>query len=170
MSTSTYDSGTPGGIVSSVTGQQLLAAFAGLRKGLRRWVQVNMPAASGAMTVPRAILLLGLTLKSEPAGMSELGEPLGLSPRNMTVLVDGLEKEGLVRRVTHPRDRRIRLVELTPAGRQVVEQELAPSQAAAAALFDDFTSEERSELLRLLAKVGDSLRARGIEMPSYGQG
>ncbi|WP_230396095.1 MarR family winged helix-turn-helix transcriptional regulator, partial [Streptomyces blattellae] len=71
--------------------------------------------------------------------MSELGESLGMSPRNMTVLVDGLEREGLVSRVTHPHDRRIKLVELTQAGRQVAEQELAPSQSTAAALFDDFT-------------------------------
>jgi len=51
--------------------------------------------------------------------------------------VDGLEKEALVRRVGHPHDRRIKLVELTEAGRRVVEQELGPSHAAAAALFDD---------------------------------
>ncbi|WP_292339526.1 MarR family transcriptional regulator [Mesorhizobium sp.] len=121
------------------------------------------------MTVPRATLLMGLTLKNEPAGMSELGESLGMSPRNMTVLVDGLESEGLVRRVSHHQDRRIKLVELTEAGRQVAEQEIGPSHLAAAALFDDFTPEERGELLRLLEKVADSLRARGIELPSRDQ-
>src|SRR5687767_1998703 len=114
-------------------------------------MHANMPSGAG-MTVPRATLLLGLTLKSEPAGMSELGESLGMSPRNMTVLVDGLEKEGLVRRVSHRHDRRIKLVELTPAGRRVAEQDLGPSQLAAASLFDDFTAEERADLLRLLEK------------------
>lgn len=162
-------SGTPGETPESVTGHQLLAGFASLRKGLRQWMHTNIPA-DGGMTVPRATLLMGLTLKSEPAGMGELGEPLGMSPRNMTVLVDGLEKEGLVRRVSHPHDRRVKLVELTPAGRRVVEQELGPSHAAAGALFDDFTPEERGELLRLLLKVADSLRARGIDVPSPGQG
>jgi DNA-binding MarR family transcriptional regulator len=146
------------------TGHNLLVGFANLRKGLRQWMHANMPSGAG-MTVPRATLLLGLTLKSEPAGMSELGESLGMSPRNMTVLVDGLEKEGLVRRVSHRHDRRIKLVELTPAGRRVAEQDLGPSQLAAASLFDDFTAEERADLLRLLEKVADSLRARGIEVP-----
>lgn len=131
-------------------------------------MQATMPTGGG-MTVPRASLLLGLTLKREPTGMSELGESLGMSPRNMTVLVDGLEAEGLVQRVSHQHDRRIKLVELTPAGREVAQRELGPSQAAAAALFDDFTSEERDELLRLLGKVGDTLRARGVEMPSREQ-
>lgn len=127
-------------------------------------MHANMPAG-GAMTVPRATLLMGLTLKSEPASMSELGESLGMSPRNMTVLVDGLEREGLVRRVSHEHDRRVKLVELTSAGRKIAEQELGPSLSAAARLFDDFTPEERGELLRLLEKVADSLRARGIEIP-----
>jgi DNA-binding MarR family transcriptional regulator len=132
-------------------------------------MHANMPTGGG-MTVPRASLLLGLTLKNEPAGMSELGESLGMSPRNMTVLVDGLEKEGLVRRVSHRHDRRIKLVELTQAGRRVAEQEIGPSQSAAATLFDDFTPEERGELLRLLEKVADSLRARGIDVPTRDQG
>jgi DNA-binding MarR family transcriptional regulator len=168
LSRSTQSPGTPGATPSPATGRQLLAGFAHLRKGLRQWLLANMPAGGG-MTVPRASLLLGLTLKSEPAGMSELGESLGMSPRNMTVLVDGLEKDGLVRRVSHPHDRRVKLVELTQAGRQVAEQELGPSQLAAAALFDQFTPEERDELLRLLEKVADSLRERGIAVPPHGQ-
>jgi DNA-binding MarR family transcriptional regulator len=143
--------------------------FGKLHKGLKQWVRSTLPTGGG-MTVPRASLLLGLTFKREPSGMSELGEFLGMSPRNMTVLVDGLEKEGLVRRVGHRHDRRIKLVELTPAGRQVAKQELGPSQLAAAALFDDLTPGERAELLRLLAKVADSLRARGIEVPTHDQG
>ncbi|WP_256362062.1 MarR family winged helix-turn-helix transcriptional regulator [Streptomyces sp. TRM70350] len=55
----------------------------------------------------------------------EGADTAGIAPAGaMTVLVDGLEKEGLVRRVGHPHDRRIKPVELTQAGRQVVEQEL----------------------------------------------
>lgn len=152
----------------SVTGQQLLGGLARLGRGPKPWLLANMPTGGG-LTVPRMTLLLGLTLKSEAVGMSELGESLGMSPRDMTVLVDGLEKEGLVRRVSHKHDRRIKLVELTRAGRQVAEHELGPSQSAAAALFDDLTAEERGELLRLLEKVADALRARGIEVPSGSQ-
>jgi len=102
--------------------------------------------------------------------MSEFGEFLGMSPRNMTVLVDGLEKENLVRRVAHPKDRRITLVELTAAGKQVAEKELGASQLAAAALFNDLTAAEREELLRLLDKVADALRARGMDVPARHQG
>ncbi|MEU9731866.1 MarR family transcriptional regulator [Streptomyces sp. NPDC048002] len=164
MSRSPGNPDTPATASATATSHQLLAGFAGLRKGLRQWMQTNIPTDAG-MTVPRATLLMGLMLKTEPAGMGELGEPLGMSPRNMTVLVDGLEKEGLVRRVVHPSDRRVKLVELTPAGRQFVELHLGPSHDATASLFDDFTAEERGELLRLLMKTADALRARGVDMP-----
>ena len=42
----------------------------------------------------------------------------------MTVLVDGLEKEGVVRRVSHQHDRGIKLVELTESGRHVAEEQV----------------------------------------------
>lgn len=154
---------------SPVNGHQLLTGLANLRQGLRQWMLANMPTGGG-MTVPRATLLFGLSLKPDAAGMSELGESLGMSPRNMTVLVDGLEKEGLVRRVGHQHDRRIKLVELTPIGKQVAEQEVGPSLASAATLFDDFTADERASFLKLLEKLADSLRARGIEVKNRDRG
>lgn len=99
--------------------------------------------------------------------MSELGEFLGMSPRNMTVLIDGLEKENLVRRVPHSRDRRITCVEITDTGRDIAKSELGPSELASAALFDDLSVREQVELLRLLTKVAEALRARGIDVPQY---
>ena len=84
--------------------------------------------------------------------MSGLGESLGMSPRNMMVLVDGLEKEGLVRRVSHEQDRWITLVERPPGRQAGCEQEIGPSHLAAAALFDDLTCEDRAVLLRLFAQ------------------
>jgi DNA-binding MarR family transcriptional regulator len=148
---------------SSATGQQLLNAFAGLGKGMKHWLLASMPT-DNRLTVPRATLLFGLNLKREPVGMSEIGETLGMSPRNMTVLVDGLAKEGLVRRIDHPHDRRIKLVELTAAGKQVAEKELGPARSTAATLFNDLSAKERTELLQLLDKVAEALRARGIDV------
>ena len=103
----------------------------------------------------------------EPVGMSELGEFLGMSPRNMTVLVDGLEKEGLVDRVAHQRDRRVTVVAITEAGRQLARTALDPSQVATATLFEDLTRDEQAELLRLLRKLLDSMRDRGIDIPIH---
>ncbi|MGH3722921.1 MAG: MarR family winged helix-turn-helix transcriptional regulator [Mycobacterium sp.] len=145
---------------------ELLFMFVKATKAITTWSRMNIPT-EGGMTFPRANVLLGLITRTDPAGMSEIGEYLGMSPRSMTVLIDGLEKEGLVRRIPHERDRRITCVEITNAGRRFALAELGPSQLAAAALFDDLSAKDQDDLLRLLGKVSDSLRTRGIDIPRY---
>lgn len=130
----------------------------------RQWVRANLPD-EGGMTTSRASVLLSLAGKRGSVGMSALGEGCGLSPRSMTVLVDGLEKEGLVERSSDAHDRRITLIGLTEAGRRLAESQLEPSNQAAARLFEDLTEDEQAELLRLLIKLQGSLRTRGIEVP-----
>jgi DNA-binding MarR family transcriptional regulator len=136
--------------------------------GMKRWIRSNLPTGQG-LTVPRATLLGALATMDEPVGMSELAEFLAMSPRNMTVLVDGLEKQGLVDRVPHRRDRRVTVVAMTEAGRQLARTALGPSQVATAKLFHDLTPHDQAELLRLLRQLLDSLRDRGIDMPNGGE-
>ena len=142
----------------------LLATTATFGLGMKRWTRANLPSGRG-LTVPRASLLGALATKEEPVGMSELADFLGMSPRNMTVLVDGLERDGLVDRVPHQRDRRVTVVAITETGRQLARTALGPSQTATATLFEDLTREEQTELLRLMRKLLDALRDRGIDIP-----
>lgn len=130
----------------------------------RQWVRSNLPE-DGGLTVPRATMLIALANKRDRVGMSELGELNGLSPRSMTVLVDGLEKEGLVARYPHESDRRVTLVGITEAGAHLVRTALGPSQTATAEIFNALTPDEQREFLRLLAKLFDAFRERGIDVP-----
>lgn len=50
--------------------------------------------------------------------MGELADMLEVSPRTVTGLVDNLERDGLVRRVDDPKDRRSVYAELTEQGRE----------------------------------------------------
>ena len=52
----------------------------------------------------------------KPMPMGELAASLGIDPPNATVMVDGLESQGLVRRRPHPTDRRAKVVEATRQG------------------------------------------------------
>lgn len=94
-----------------------------------------------------------LANKGERIIMGELGELLGMSPRNVTVLVDGLEKGQLVRRVPHERDRRATYIEITEKGKGVAAAILEPHKKAIAGLFDALTAKERQELAGLLSKL-----------------
>jgi DNA-binding MarR family transcriptional regulator len=55
-----------------------------------------------------------------PISAGELGAATGLSAGAITTLVDRLERDGFVRRVDDPDDRRRVLVELTDTARQAV--------------------------------------------------
>ncbi|HUC22313.1 MAG TPA: MarR family transcriptional regulator [Streptosporangiaceae bacterium] len=73
-------------------------------------------------------------LAVEPQTQRELAERLSADPPYVTLMIDDLEKRGLVRRKPHPTDRRAKLVELTAAGR------------AAAARADAILDEPPTEL------------------------
>lgn len=49
----------------------------------------------------------------------ELGRRAGLEPSTMTGLIDRMERDGLVRRVPDPEDRRVQRIHLTEFGRTV---------------------------------------------------
>jgi len=144
--------------------EQLLPSFAAVSKGLRQWVRLHLAAEPG-MTIGRAGVLLELLDRDEPVSMSTLGTAQDQTPRAMTVLVSGLEKEGLVRRTRHPDDGRIMLVSLTPAGRAIAAQQLIPAGKKVATLFDELSEHDRSELLRLLTEVMRRLQLHGIDTP-----
>ena len=145
--------------------EELLFAFGGISKGLREWVRSRLGIEPG-VTVGRAGLLLGLLERDEPVSMSAFGAAHDLTPRSMTVLVSGLEREGLIQRSAHPHDRRITLLSLTAAGRAIATEQLVPARNEAAALFNDLSERDRAELLRLIREVASHLSRRGIESPA----
>jgi DNA-binding MarR family transcriptional regulator len=88
-----------------------------------------------------------------PAKMKTLADGLGLSARNLTNVADSLENDGLVRRVTHPTDRRATLLELTQAGRAAADESLAPRLAEISRLFDELSPTARQNLRNALATL-----------------
>lgn len=92
-----------------------------------------------------------------PAKMGDLADAVELSARNMTVLADGLETDGLIRRVPHPSDRRATLLELTGDGRTEADGALAPRLAKIATVFEALTDGERQQFVAMLRKLVDAM-------------
>jgi DNA-binding MarR family transcriptional regulator len=84
--------------------------------------------------------------------MADLADALAVTPRNVTALVDGLEAEGLIRRVPHSTDRRVTLVELTCSSDRV-ESQFRAFQDSIGGLFADLDEDDRRTLLRLLTTL-----------------
>jgi DNA-binding MarR family transcriptional regulator len=108
---------------------------------------------------------LGLTLPMLKA-LLELEPGSGLSMRNLaemwncdasfvTVVVDGLERRGLVERQVADYDRRIKTVELTPEGVATRERALDAAYAPRAG-FLALTASEQETLAKLLRKMTDA--------------
>jgi DNA-binding MarR family transcriptional regulator len=104
----------------------------------------DLPPSSG-----KALLLLS---NSRPTAMRELASAFACDASYITAVVDALEERGLAVRQTHPTDRRVRTVVLTPRGREVeasLLDRLGRPPAAVAAL----TADEQRQLADLLEKV-----------------
>ena len=88
----------------------------------------------------------------EPSTMRELTERLTIDGPYTTLVVDDLERRGLVERTVHPGDRRRRIVTATAAGREAAEvaDRILNAPPAAFAGLDDA---ELGELDRLMAKL-----------------
>ena len=90
----------------------------------------------------------------------ELARRIELTSGAMTSRLDALEKEGLVRRLRDPSDRRSVLVELTEKGMQKHEQALGIQADKEALLAAALTDREKEQLNGLLRRVMITLEAR----------
>ncbi len=138
---------------------RLVHEFAAFGPAYMRWVHSRMPA--GDMTYARMRLLGALRHKS-PQIMSELSEELGVTPRNITALVDALEEEDMVRRRPHPTDRRATFVDLTAEGTHLCRGAFTEHVGAVSELFDALSPDDQEELARLLGQLQAALHSRGI--------
>jgi DNA-binding MarR family transcriptional regulator len=102
------------------------------------------------MTFGRARTVRRLARRS--MSMGELAEALGIDRSNATVVVDDLEKLGMVRRRPHPTDRRAKVVEATRKGKALArraEEILSTPPPSLSAL----SAEDLETLRRILGRA-----------------
>jgi DNA-binding MarR family transcriptional regulator len=97
------------------------------------------------------------------ACLHALGDELGVTRPNVTKLVDGLERGGLVERLPHPSDRRMVQAHVTREGMEVAERALPGRGEVIERLWDGLDDGELAELAALLRAVAD--RAAGYREP-----
>ncbi len=99
-----------------------------------------------------------VTLKiSGASSQAELARMAQVEQSSMAQLLNRMERDGLVKRVPDPADGRSRLISLTArASRQMPKGKLVMDEVCETALAG-FTSEERTQLLRLLSRIDANL-------------
>jgi DNA-binding MarR family transcriptional regulator len=139
------------------SGRRLAELFPAVQKAFAKWVDTQVGDTGMS---PARVRLLGTLHCQGPRTMSQLGERLDVSARNITTLVDGLERDGAVRRVPHSTDRRATVIELTPGGLETVERLLEPFMQSVIGLFNELPEADRHELVRLMEAVAAILQRR----------
>jgi len=110
---------------------------------------LNVSAAGG--------LVLGLLRDRGVMSPSELGERLIVTRATVTGLVDSLERRGFVRRSTNPVDRRSFLIEITPAGIDVLRELRTLVHGREKAWLSDFSDTDLRTYIELLHRVQDAV-------------
>jgi MarR family 2-MHQ and catechol resistance regulon transcriptional repressor len=98
--------------------------------------------------------VLEALLHKGPLPVNTLGPKVWLTPGSISVAVDRLVEKGLVSRKDHPRDRRVRQVELTAKGRALITRGFREHATAMETVISVLSKNERLTLLRLLKKLG----------------
>ena len=136
--------------------QDLGVLIASFGKAYSQWIHSVMQEETG--TTPARGRLLAALQVGGACKMGELSSCLGVTPRNITKLVDALEGESLVARAAHPDDRRATLIHLTPEGVLAAKDSMLAHHAAFDRLYRKLTPSDRDDLGRILGQLIDELQ------------
>ncbi|MFG2786839.1 GNAT family N-acetyltransferase [Streptomyces sp. NPDC048419] len=94
--------------------------------------------------------------------LRELRTRLGLDAGYLSRLTKALQAQGMVRVSVHPEDSRVRMIELTPAGRIEVNEQNRRADALAAGLLDTLDAGRRAQLIEAMTTSQRLLRLAAI--------
>lgn len=99
--------------------------------------------------------VLEALLHKGPLPVNIIGQMVDLTTGSITTAIDRLESKWFVVRKHHPTDRRIRIVELTSKGRQLIEKAFAQHRIDMENAVSKLSRAERGMLVDLLKRLGD---------------
>jgi DNA-binding MarR family transcriptional regulator len=106
------------------------------------------------LTPPHAGILRRL-VQSPGISQRELATTLGMHASRLVAVLDEMESLGLLVREANAEDRRTYSLQVTPKGRETMEQIAAISQQHNEALCAALNEEERAVLVGLLQRIAD---------------
>ena len=134
--------------------ESLVTSFARLYVDLMRTFDRRM-AEEGA-SLARTKLLIVLEREGPMRGTA-IAERFSHSPRTVTEAIDGLERDGLIRRRPDPEDRRAKLVEITVKGKAAVKRTEPLRKHMIEQTFGVLEPAERSVFDQSIAKISAAL-------------
>jgi MarR family transcriptional regulator, 2-MHQ and catechol-resistance regulon repressor len=98
--------------------------------------------------------VLEVLLHNGPLPVNTIGPIVDLTPGSISIAVDRLVAKGLVSRVESAEDRRVRIVALTPPGKDLIVSAFRKHSGQMKRVFSELSPEELRGLEEALKKVG----------------
>ena len=111
--------------------------------------------------------VLNQLLSTKRIPMTEVGEKLNITKPAVTHLVDRLEAKGYLKRVPHPKDRRIHLIEIQPNGDKIARKIQTHFLNYLLHAFGKLNQDERKIIIRFYAILNDTI-SRALLNPNLG--
>jgi len=118
-----------------------------------------------ATELPLAQLRVCSILQGGPRTLSAIGDELGISVSAVTQIADRLERAGVVARVAAPGDRRMKRLQLTPQGAEMMRSRRDLRVCRAAEALEHLDPAERESVLRALQTLLEASRATAVPIP-----
>ncbi len=104
-------------------------------------------------------IFIVLARSETPPTMGELSTELSVPLSTATRIVDGLVSVNFIERINDANDRRVVRVQMTKTGRQMYQSAMDFNKQRILYMLNKFTAEEQTQLLYLMNKLFDSLKA-----------
>ena len=98
--------------------------------------------------------VLELLLHGGPLPVNTIGPIVDLTPGSISIAVDRLVAKGLVSRVESAEDRRVRIVALTPRGKDLIVSAFRKHSGQMKRVFSELSPEQLRSLEVMLKKIG----------------
>ena len=134
--------------VSTTTTQDLATSLTALMKHLLvttgRDFFAELEKSGVSLTQAKCLMLL--TDADEPKSVKALADALGLSLPGVSRSIEAMVQRGEVTREEDPRDRRCKMVSVTPRGRRLYERLMAIRLAGVRRFVDELNEDEKEAL------------------------
>ncbi len=128
-----------------------------MHRSLRRFID-HTRSSGLSMSMIGALFHLN---QREKAGVTELGDHLGVTSAAASQMLERLVQQGLIQRSEDPDDRRVKQIILTDKGCQVLEEGLQARQGWLTDLTDSLTESEQKRVNSALSLLIDKANQMG---------
>lgn len=111
-------------------------------------------------------VLLATLARGDALTQRELARRMPSDPSTVRAMLVLLERRGLVRRDSHPRDSRARMTTLTVAGKRKFQQVFKAGEVIREQMFESLEPGAGDMLTRLLKQVAESLNVEFVSVSS----